>query len=255
MVTEGVTRPAVRRRGAEIHAVVAGFCLAVVLIGFVPTLYLRGLFDTPPVPLRVHVHGWVLTAWFVLAMAQPLLIRRRNVQLHRRLGFLGAGLAVAVFLSSVQTMLGYVPRLAAEGYDWESKLDHLTAVVWGNGVMAAAFAMFIVLGLRARRDREGSDQGSHQHFMTLASIALISPAVARIARTPLQGLIPEPFLAMAVIGGLLGLLALGDLWAGRRLHPVTFWGGGGFFAALVLTGLFVIPSGLAQDFLRWLAGP
>jgi hypothetical protein len=43
----------------------------IVLVGFGRTYYLKGLFDTPPLPSGlVHLHGLVMTAWVVLFVVQ-----------------------------------------------------------------------------------------------------------------------------------------------------------------------------------------
>jgi hypothetical protein len=43
-----------------------------------------------------YVHGVVFAAWFLLLLVQPSLVTAGRVDLHRRLGLLGAALAVAV---------------------------------------------------------------------------------------------------------------------------------------------------------------
>jgi len=50
--------------------IVSAGLLAALLVGFAPTLFLRSLFDVPPIPAYLYVHGIVLTTWFVLVFAQ-----------------------------------------------------------------------------------------------------------------------------------------------------------------------------------------
>jgi hypothetical protein len=48
--------------------------LAILTLGFAPTLLLRPLFDVPPIPLYLIVHGAVLFAgfiWFLVQSALP----------------------------------------------------------------------------------------------------------------------------------------------------------------------------------------
>src|SRR4051812_20804324 len=74
--------------------------LAVVLVGFSRSFFLRPFYAGPPSwaakEAIFYVHGAVLAAWFAVLGAQVALIRSRNVRLHRRLGYAGAGLAVLV---------------------------------------------------------------------------------------------------------------------------------------------------------------
>jgi hypothetical protein len=92
-----------RRRSAErlFYLGLAAAIAAAVLLGFSRTFFLRQWF---PEWARAHgapetifyVHGVVFAAWFLLLLVQPSLVTAGRVDLHRRLGLLGAALAVAV---------------------------------------------------------------------------------------------------------------------------------------------------------------
>ncbi len=62
-------------------------------------------FGTPPLPLLLHVHGAVFTLWVLLFVAQPAFIVRGSIRLHRRLGWIGAGLAAAMMAMGVAATL------------------------------------------------------------------------------------------------------------------------------------------------------
>lgn len=86
--------------------------LAVVVVGFAPTFFLRGYFGTarlPPglrtFPVYLWVHGVVLTSWFLLFFAQTVLVASHRTGLHRRLGVFGAVLAMAVVLVSANVLI------------------------------------------------------------------------------------------------------------------------------------------------------
>ena len=70
--------------------------LALVLIGFAPTLYLRTLGNPPPIPFYLHVHGMILTGWYTVLVVQAWLIRRGHPALHRTLGYWMAAYGVVV---------------------------------------------------------------------------------------------------------------------------------------------------------------
>ncbi len=69
-----------------------GMALALLVIafgGFGRTVYFGKFFDAPELPWYLLLHGVVLTIWFVLLLAQALLIATGRTALHRRLGRLG----------------------------------------------------------------------------------------------------------------------------------------------------------------------
>ena len=57
---------------------------------------LRGFANYATAPVWVHLHGLAFTSWLVLLVAQNLLAERGSLALHRRLGWLGCGLALAM---------------------------------------------------------------------------------------------------------------------------------------------------------------
>ena len=46
----------------------------IVFAGFARSYYLKGVFGTPALPLLLHIHGLVMTAWFVLCFVQARLV-------------------------------------------------------------------------------------------------------------------------------------------------------------------------------------
>src|ERR1043166_3218788 len=52
--------------------------LAIVLVGFSRTLYLRAFFDVAPIPVSLYIHGAALTLWFLFALIQPWLIGAKD---------------------------------------------------------------------------------------------------------------------------------------------------------------------------------
>src|SRR4029450_11921533 len=56
---------------------------------------------TPALPLSTHIHGALFTAWVLLFVAQTSLVASNRTDLHKRLGVVGAGLAVTMVVSGV----------------------------------------------------------------------------------------------------------------------------------------------------------
>jgi hypothetical protein len=56
------------------HALACTAAFATVFVGFARTYYLEFLFGTPALPWLVHLHGALMTSWFVLFFTQTYLI-------------------------------------------------------------------------------------------------------------------------------------------------------------------------------------
>ena len=105
------TRPPGRPSAAVYVGLAAALTVAVVL-GFARTFFFRPWY---PEWARVHgapetifyVHGVAYAAWLLLLLAQTSLVAAGRVDIHRRLGLAGAGLAV------VMVVLGAVGSLMA----------------------------------------------------------------------------------------------------------------------------------------------
>lgn len=79
--------------------------MLVVFAGFAQTYYLKALSGTPTLPMLVHVHGLVMSAWFVVFAAQVWLVESHRVRLHRRLGLFGAALVVLIPILGIATAI------------------------------------------------------------------------------------------------------------------------------------------------------
>jgi hypothetical protein len=223
--TEAAPASGVRRRN-RFYLAMSGVILALVLIGFAPTLYLRAFFEVRPVPVRLLVHGAALTAWFVWLFMQALMIGSGRTHVHRRLGIAGVVLGPVVVFGGLLATLGIAARIAENGLDLSADASVLgigvsgvslarfaAQVLWQNFGSLTAFALLLSAAMLLR----GRAQ-AHKRLMLLASIALLGPALARIARWP-------------GFGG-------HDLVANRRLHPATSIGGLALVSIMVGTTVF-----------------
>src|SRR5450631_345149 len=78
-----------------------GLAVAVALsvfAGFAPTYYLKGLYGTRALSPFLHFHGMLFTSWILLFVTQTTLVAAKRTDLHRRLGIVGALLAVAMLV-------------------------------------------------------------------------------------------------------------------------------------------------------------
>src|SRR5690348_15505129 len=93
--------PPVDRKASErkFYTRMALFLVFVVLLGFAPSFYLRGIVPpyprpNPTLPPAVILHGTVFTIWMALIVTQPQLISARKHEVHMRLGKRGMLFAI-----------------------------------------------------------------------------------------------------------------------------------------------------------------
>lgn len=67
-----MSSPALRNRSADrrYYVVACLVAFAIVFAGFASSHYLKVLFGAPPLTWLVHVHGLMMTGWFVLVFTQ-----------------------------------------------------------------------------------------------------------------------------------------------------------------------------------------
>ncbi len=152
-----------------------------------------------------------MSSWFVLFGVQTLLVEKRRIDLHRRLGVFGAVLAALMLIFgaivvTINAREGRVPDAAA-----------IPVIVILSYLNLLIFGLFVGVAIYLRRRSE-----FHKRLMLLATLNLLSAAINRI---------PLDFIAS---GGVLAVFGLLDLFIlicvvydtarHRRLHPAFGWG-------------------------------
>lgn len=214
------------RADRGLYTLAALATVAIVFAGFARTYYLKGFFGTPALSTLVHLHGLVMTLWYALFFVQVRLVAVGRVGLHRQLGVAGGALAVLVVaVGTVTAITG-----AALGHSPGPPPLVFLTIPLGDMVV---FTTMVSLGL-AYRHRPAI----HKRLLLLASVGILTAAIARIQLEALQrGGLPVFFAAT----DLCVLVCIGADWLkNRRLHPAMGWG-----------FLFIVAS---QAFRFWLAG-
>lgn len=182
----------------------------VAFAGFARSYYLKGLFGARPLPLVLHVHGLIMSAWIAIFIVQTWLIAAHRVQWHRRLGVVAAVLAVGIIaLGAWLTVAGVMREAHAHVV---RQFHYLLGL---NFVNLLTFALFVGGGLAWRRRPE-----FHKRLMVLAAVTLLAPASARIALLFTHSVVSQ-FLAFYAC---LGACVVVDTVRHQRLHPVFGWG-------------------------------
>ena len=191
--------------------------LAIVVLGFGPTLFVRPLFDVPRIPAYLFVHGAVLTTWFLFFFLQSFLVATERTELHRRTGIVGVVIAACVVAASLLAMLNFLPRMREIGSDFETQGVRLAAGQIGDSLTLVVFVTLVTLAIACRRRPD-----LHKRLMLFASLQILGPAGARTPATfAALGLSPigAPFLVFLFL--IVGAPIAYDLLARGRLHVVT----------------------------------
>jgi hypothetical protein len=208
-----------------------------VFIGFAPTYYLRGALGGRPLSTLVHVHGALFTGWMLLFLAQTSLVATRRVYVHRRLGVGGAVLA------GVMLVVGYFTAVEAarHGVTPPGGPPPLAFLSVPLGTLLA-FAILVIAGIANRRRSE-----THKRLMLLATIALLTPAIARFRYYGFGG----PLVAIGGTCVFVVVCLIYDRVAHGRVHPAFLWGG--VFLMLSLPARFALGQTEAwRDVAEWL---
>jgi hypothetical protein len=212
--------------------------LITVFAGFARSYYFGAFFGAPRLTTLVHLHGVVFTSWILLFLTQTSLIAARRTDLHRRVGIAGAVLAMLMLVVGYMTAVE-AARLGVTPPGGPPPLAFLSVPL---GTLTA-FAVLLVAGLYNRRRSE-----THKRLMLLGTIALLTPALARISR-----FIGTEGPPVAIGGTCLFVVAcmFYDRAAHGRVHPAFLWGG--LFLMISLPVRFAIGRGDAWlSFANWL---
>jgi hypothetical protein len=197
-------------------AALAAFTLA----GFARTYFLPGFFAGPKPPISpiVHVHGALATSWILLLIAQTRLIAYNRRDIHRKLGFAGIAVGIAIVVLGLYVAIHserrvHTPLTAGTLAD---PYVFLVMPFFSVGL----FALFVTLGVLNRSKPE-----SHKRYMMLGTFSMVVPAMARLVTQTTHGAVNGVVGAAFIVFGFLIALAIYDLYTRKRLHPVTLWGG------------------------------
>ena len=188
--------------------------LATVIVGFSRSFFLRPLFPDWPSPSETvfYVHGAVFTAWILLLVTQTSLVAGGRTELHRRIGPYSAVLAVVMVVLGTLGALIAARRSTGFVQVPVPPLQFLAIPIFDM----ILFATFVSLAIAQRRNSQ-----AHKRLMSLATISLITAAIARWPGVSALG--PLAFFGLTDL--FVVALAIWDFRSRGRLHPATLWGG------------------------------
>jgi hypothetical protein len=230
--------PDPRRRERLFYCGMAVAAAATVFAGFAKTYFLRSYFTQTPLMPLLHVHGLVLTTWFVLFLTQTFLVAARRTDIHRRLGVFGAVVAVLVAVIGVTTAVIRAKQGAAP-----PGVPPLVFLVIPLGDMLL-FSGLVGSGLALRRRT-----AAHKRLILLGTIALLPAAIARLPHVIEGG--PPAFFGLTDL--FVVACVVYDRVARGRIHPATAWGGAILVASQPLR-LWIGGTDIWLTFAKWVTG-
>lgn len=211
--------------------------LLFVVAGFAPTFYLKGIFGAPELSALKLIHGVVMTTWFTLFLVQVRLVATGRTAVHRQLGV--AGVVVALLVVALGTATGIT---AAKLGSSPIGVPPLVFLVLPLGEMVA-FAGLVTAALVLRK------RGAHhKRLMLLATLAMLTPAMARLPFEFVRAGGPLVFFALTDLV-ILACIAY-DTKKNRRLHPA--FAAGLAFVIVVQVGRLALSQTAAwMAFAKW----
>jgi hypothetical protein len=229
--------------------------LGICFVGFLPSYLIpvaTATFSRPPL---VHLHGLTMFAWMAFFAGQTWLAATGRLRSHRAFGLAGIALTTAAVLLLFATLAmdaNYASAVIGPEAGVRSRADALAFAA--HGLLFGALVGAAVTNVRR--------PAVHKRLMLLANVVALAPALGRIVRIDLLGVVN--FFAMTPrqgfimgIGVLLASEALvaAGIWQDWRTrgrpHPI-YWVG----ALLVLPGLMLLqPLGTTngwQGVMLWL---
>jgi hypothetical protein len=232
-LTAAVETRATRVWSRPFYTRMALLFLVTVLVGFSNSYRVRAVAAAPPLDPAVRVHAGLFVSWFVIFLAQAVLVRSRRMVLHQTIGSAAAVVAALIVLNGPALAVSAARRGTLPG-------DGLALMLMMIGDVLG-FGAFVAAALYCRRNGD-----VHKRLMLLGTTSLLPPAIVRwplvTGNQAAVGIVMVAFLAAAPFR---------DRLNGRRAHPVSFWGGLALLASVPLR-MAVAQSAAWHRFATWL---
>ncbi len=223
------------RADNSFYLVMSLILAAIVVFGFSHTV--PHDLEAPGLPGMLQFHAAIFVAWVLLFIAQPALIMKRSVALHRKLGWVGLGLACAMV-----ALGGYAIMFAL----WNNTLPFFYAP--GLFLVRGIVGLALFAGLVTAAILQRQHANWHKRLMLCAAVVVMAPGLERALPLPLFGT-AWPFVADGVLDTIALIGPAMDLIRRKRVHPAYLYGVGAIVAGQAVVDL-VAPSPIAGMLLR-----
>ncbi|WP_425639851.1 hypothetical protein ACPUEN_08965 [Algoriphagus yeomjeoni] len=150
---------------SQLYLIMGFVGLFAVLVGFSTTFIIpvsRNTFIAPPL---IYIHGALAMCWVSLYLLQVLLIRSKNLKIHKQLGIIGLLIALSIVVTLLPTGMHQVERELAEGLG-QTATSSLVGILFSGLI----FGGLVISGIANRKM-----PCIHRNFMLLATLVLIWP--------------------------------------------------------------------------------
>ncbi|HMP30295.1 MAG TPA: hypothetical protein PKD85_11895 [Saprospiraceae bacterium] len=227
---------------SRFYLLITFLLFVVVLLGFGRTFFLRPFFPQPDhltmetLPAGIFMHGLLMTLWYILLIAQSALVNVKKVQIHMKMGWALAVVAVLLVVFAMPVMTGFAPRLLELGF---LNLDNPRAVqfqntMWTNDLTSiVVYSSMITIGILNRKNI-----ALHRTMMLFGSMAFLAPAAVRM----FSWIVPEQVMpAATILFVLFPISVLIHDWIQFKKFPKYAFGG--FVILLVVIfATFLLPT-------------
>lgn len=187
--------------------------LAVIVYGFSQTVSKNFIHPDPPRPLLLYFHGFVFFGWVLFFIFQSVLVRTRNVRLHRSLGWFGVALGCVIPPLGISIAI-VMERFHVHVLRDTNNIAEMFIPLWDMVCFTITFALAILW----RKTPE-----FHRRLILIATCALTAAAWGRV---PEHILNPAYFYSGVDLLILCGVVR--DLIVTRRIHTVYLYALPGF---------------------------
>lgn len=197
-----------RRYDRVFFPILSLLILATVFLGFAKTYFLAGMVRAHLPSATVHVHGMVFTTWIALLIVQTGLVSARRLDLHKKLGLWGFGLAAVMVVMGLLAARDSLIRGFSPAPALPARVFFIVPVT-----DMFLFATLIYLGWALRN--RGLD---HKRLVMMATLAILDAAIARWPFPYIQ----NPHLADLTLYAFLLLMVGYDVWSTHKVQKATW---------------------------------
>ncbi|PKP17823.1 MAG: hypothetical protein CVU07_03305 [Bacteroidetes bacterium HGW-Bacteroidetes-23] len=168
--------------------------LFITLIGFFKP-YLGKFPSFESVPLITHLHFVAFLSWFVVLIWQPILIRQKKFETHRKVGRLTYFLVPIL----VVTIIGIVYHQLSFFVPGESN-ESVYINMLGGSLSGTSFVIYYIIAMINTKNTR-----QHIAFVIASSLVLLNPGLSRMValisdkETGLLAMITTPFIVLLFI--------------------------------------------------------
>jgi len=164
------------------------------------------------VPYHQHLHGLTATLWYLVLVIQPWLYKSKNMQLHRKIGFIALFLAGGVVFSALQVIPGNLSN---------ERLQPILryGLTWADFIFLAGFTHAVIMAMLNSRQI-----AIHARYLIASAFWALLPALSRLIYYPLVAVFGYPaslnFIQVLYLSGALMLSIIGMVMDYRKQKKV-----------------------------------